>query len=108
MKYPLFLILIISSQVYAENQLCEQPKNEHPYHLHEDDFTEKNYKLAINSLNTAYEAKAYDWDFYDVESDLMYIKGYMYKLHIKQNPNSKILLKEFCSFMAKEAYARHE
>jgi hypothetical protein len=99
---------MFSPQVFGEEVICKDSMSSHPYPVNEESFTKANYELAIKSLNIAKEAEAYDWDFYDVESDLMYIKGYMYKLHINQRPTNTIIQKEFCEFLVVEAYQRHE
>lgn len=108
MKYLLLFFFIISSHSYAEGNLCGTIESEYRHPLAESDFTKKQFEFALASLKETDKANAYDYDFYDIESDLMYIKGYMYKLHIKNNPNNPGLAKEFCAFMLKEAYLRHE
>jgi len=108
MKYILLFFFIISSHSYAEESLCGKIESKYRYPLAESDFTKKQFELALASLKETDKDNAYDYDFYDIESDLMYIKGYMYKLYIKNNPGNSDLIKEFCTFMSKEAYLRHE
>jgi hypothetical protein len=108
MKYLLLILFFVSLQSYAEENLCGKIESKYRYPLAESIFTKENFELALASLKETDKANAYDYDFYDIESDLMYIKGYMLKLHIKNNPKASACIKDFCAFMLKEAYLRHE
>jgi hypothetical protein len=108
MKYLVLVLFSFCFFVYGEERVCSQDISSNKYAIDELNFTENNYTLAIKSLKIASEVKAYDWDFYDVESDLMYVKGYMFKLHLQQQPKNLKLRNEFCDFLKNEAYARHE
>lgn len=108
MKYLVLFLVAISSHAYAEGNLCGEVKSKYRYPIVENNFTKKQFEYAVASLNETDKANAYDYDFYDIESDLMYIKGYMFKFHLKNNPNNPVILKEFCIFLAEEAYLRHE
>ena len=108
MKYLVLVLFSFCFFVYGDDRVCPLDVSSNRYAIDELEFSEKNYQLATKSLEMTNEVKAYDWDFYDVESDLMYIKGYMFKLHIKQQPHNLELRSEFCLFLKNEAYARHE
>ncbi len=108
MRYLILIVMTASMHSYAEGTICGKVKSKYRYSLSENDFTKENFEQALVSLKTTDAANAYDYDFYDIESDLMYIKGYMFKLHIKNNPDNPAIVKQFCDFMSTEAYMRHE
>ena len=108
MKYLIFLFYFVTPNVFAETSLCGQIESKYRHPLAEKDFTKEHFDLALTSLKQTDKHKAYDYDFYDIESDLMYIRGYMFKLYIKNNPKDVARTAEFCKFMSTEAYLRHE
>jgi len=108
MKYLIILMFMVTSHVSASESLCGDVESDYRHPLTEDSFTKSNFEQALKSLKDIENDRAYDYVFYDIESDLMYIKGYMYKLHIKSNPGNPGLIGRFCEFMSKEAYLRHE
>jgi hypothetical protein len=108
MKHLLLTFLVFFSHAHAEMKLCDSVDSKHRYPLSESVFTKQNFEHALASLKDTDIYNAYDYDFFDIESDLMYIKGYMYKLHIKNNPGNPNMVIRFCNFMTNEAYLRHE
>ena len=96
-----FLILLLSLNVYSEEQNCPkvESKGEGHWPLPPEAFTESRFNEAVDYLNEIVKVRAEGRDYYNVENELMYIKGYMLKLHNESEA--------FCEFIQKEAYVRH-
>ncbi len=97
----LFLFLLLSLNVFGGELNCSrvESKGEGHWPLPPEAFTESRYNEAIDYLDEIVKVRAKGRDFYNVENELMYIKGYMLKLHNES--------KAFCEFIQKEAYVRH-
>jgi len=87
MKSLIVFLVLVSKSLYADEKICEEIVSEYRYPLSENDFTKANFDLALSSLRDTDNN-----DFYDIECNLMNIKGYMYKLHLKSNPSNMLLI----------------
>ena len=108
MKYTLsILLIIISFSTYAEETLCKriESKGEGHWPIPEKAFTKERANQALELLSEFTNKGTMDADYVSAENELIFIKGYMLKAFLR--PGDKEMLKEFCTFIETEAYARH-
>jgi hypothetical protein len=102
MKIGILIILILSSVSALGGELgCPKVESEGEGHwsLSPEAFSKERYEEAIHYLNGIVAVNAKARDYINVDNQLMYIKGYMLKLHEENEL--------FCEFIKNEAYVHH-
>jgi hypothetical protein len=97
----LILLFALSLSAFANEIHCPSVKSKGEVHwpIPSEGFSLERYKEAIDYLNQIVEVNAEGRDYFNVENELMYIKGFMLKLHDEKEA--------FCEFIKNEAYVRH-
>jgi hypothetical protein len=97
----LLVITVFSVNAFGTDISCPkvESRSEGHWPLPAEAFTLERYKKAIEHLNGIVKVNAEGRDYINVENELMYIEGFMLKLH-----NETTM---FCEFIKNEAYVRH-
>ena len=94
-------MLTIPLGVNAAGYTCDKVESQGEGHwpLPEEAFNKERFEKALKALKNISETDAKASDYINVEHELMYIEGYMLKIHDERY--------DFCKFLKEEAYVRH-
>ena len=97
----LIISLLLPLLANADSKWCDEVKSkgEGYWPIPEEAFTKERFEKSINTLIKTSNVNAEGHDYINVENELIYIEGYMLKLHKERN--------EFCKFIKTKAYVHH-
>ena len=109
MKLFLIFLLTLSISILANanENYCNLVKIEEESHIPipEIEFTKIRYEQALKFLIEAPENIKLGMDFVRIETEMLFVKGFLIKSSIR-NEDPKTI-EWFCQFMENEAYVRH-
>ena len=110
-EIPRILVFVLSVSTTgvcsALDRYCNEveSKGEGHWPISESEFTKQRYDEAVAFLAGAPEKLEIGMDYARVETELVYIEGYLLKASIFDEDPDAIIL--FCDFVENEAYVRH-
>ena len=102
-----FILVALSSICSASETYCDkvESKGEGHWPISEVKFTKERYDQALKFLTEAPDNIKLGMDYVSVETELVFIEGYLIKSSIRKD--DPITIDRFCEFVKKEAYVRH-